>query len=397
MWRTYARRRINESAKLVCDSGSSEVALTTTLQATEIATLPGDAFGHVLCHIDLDLLTESMTAPHMRQPPFRKGQLQRLINSFVTLRKSVGEADQNNQCKLNKGDVIIFRDGGKRAIGDFVGKLLTNGTGRWQRVCKLENLKKLSTQILLSEDGLKERRSRVRGVGALKQLTGLHAFMHAETSIPERSRCVYAGSNLGDVMGPVSFEKWEDSWKLTPDSKKVLYGDNRRAVGGRNPGDDGEEEEDDDEPEVDEQPDDAERPVFQLENKCKVEPVFWWSFPSLYYKEVKHTYYARRIVDMSPGAGNFLIATWDDTPPTPYIGVCFGEDHQKMLMEHLVDEYLKKMSVQNSPTYNRDYVAFLNIGQAQALGIHDCNYSTKHPETTFNFQGLTLAVLFLLL
>jgi hypothetical protein len=55
------------------------------------------------------------------------------------------------------------------------------------------------------------------------------------------------------------------------------------------------------------------------------------------------------------------------------------------------------MSVQNSPTYNRDYVAFLNSGQAQALGIHDCNYSTKHPETTFNFQGLTLAVLFLLI
>ena len=373
MWRTYARRRINESAKLVCDSGSSEVALTSTLQATEIATLPGDAFGHVLCHMDLDLLTESVTAPHMRQPPFRKAQVQRLMNSFVALRKSVGEVDPNNQCKLNKGDVIIFRDGGKRAIGDFVGKLLTNGSGRWQRVCKLENLKKLSTQILLSEDGLKERRSRVRGVGALKQLTGLHAFMHAETAIPERSRCVYSGSNLGDVMGPVTFEKWEDSWKLTADAKKLLYGENRRAVGGRNPGDDGEEDEEDDEPE-EEQPDEAERPVFQLANKSKVEPVFWWALPTAYFQEVKHTYYARRIVDMSPGAGNFLKSTWNDTPPTPYIGVCFGEEHQKALMEHLVDEYLKKMTEQSSPTYNREYVTFLNSGQA--LGTHDCETQT---------------------
>eukprot|EP00959_Pyramimonas_sp_CCMP1952_P306777 6420526-Pyramimonas_sp.AAC.1 len=80
-----------------------------------------------------------------------------------------------------RGDVFLFRDGGKRAIADYVSKHLVTGKGRWNTVARQENLVKLSTHVMISEDSLKERRSRVRGVGALKQLTGLHAFMFAET------------------------------------------------------------------------------------------------------------------------------------------------------------------------------------------------------------------------
>ena len=207
MWNIFARRRIGESAKLICDSGSSEAALTTTLQASQIATLPGDAYGHVLCHIDLDLLSESATAPHMRQPPYKKQQLQRLVNSFAALRKGIDDNPTNN-CKLIRGDVVVFRDGGKKLPGDIVGKQLVSGKGRWLQVSKYENLAKLTTHVLLSEDGLKERRSRVRGIGAIKQLTRLHAFMNADTVIPEKARVVFNGTNRGDVLGPVALENW---------------------------------------------------------------------------------------------------------------------------------------------------------------------------------------------
>ena len=343
----------------------------TTMQATEIAKLPGDAYGHVLVHMDLDLLTEAMTAPHTRQPPSRKPQLNRLINSFLALRAANAPEDAaNTSCKMVRGDVFLFRDGGKRAVADYVSKLLVNGKGRWSTVARQENLFKLSTHVMISEDSLKERRSRVRGVGALKQLTGLHAFMYGETNIPEKSRIVFSGSNMGDVLGPVGFQKWSESWKVPIDVKKAMYGDNIRPVGGRNPGDDGGDGDDDDNANdaataaaasAEDEDDDKNRPNFQVETssgKKKAEPAFWWALPEKYYKEVKHSYYGRRIIDLSPGPGNFLIASWDETPPTPYIGVCFGSTHQSELMDHAVDEYLVRMATEGHPVYNKDYAKF---------------------------------------
>ncbi|CAK0905696.1 unnamed protein product [Prorocentrum cordatum] len=368
VWRVVARRRIGESAKLICDSGSSEAALVATLQASEIAKLPGDAHGHVLIHCDLDLLTESQTAPRTRQPPARKPQLSRLINSVIALRKAANPYD--NGCKLIRGDVFLFRDGGKRTIADFVSKHLVAGRGRWNSVARQENLVKLWTHVMISEDSLKGRRSRVRGVGALKQLTGLHACMFADTVIPEKARSVYSGTNMGDVLGPVGFQKWAESWKCPLDVKKAMYGDNVRPVGGRNPGDNGDSDGDEGggpttaaAAAAEDEDDDKNRPNFQLDTangKKKAEPGFWWALPVAYYKEVKHSYYGRRIIDLSPGPGNFLIATWEETPPTPYIGVCFGPSHQAELQEHLVDEYLAKMCTEGHPVYNKDYAKFKN-------------------------------------
>ena len=80
----------------------------------------------------------------------------------------------------------------------------------------------------------------------------------------------------------------------------------------------------------------------------------------VYYKELKHSYYGRRIIDLSPGPGNFLAATWEETPPTPYIGVCFGPSHQAELMEHAVDQYLVKMATEGHAVYNKDYAKFKN-------------------------------------
>ena len=323
----------------------------------------------MLMHMDVDLLTESQTAPHMRQPPSRKGQIQRLLNGMLALRKANAEEDKANQCKMVRGDVLLFRDGGKRTIADQVSKHMVTGKGRWNIVARLEGLAKLSTHVMISEDALKERRRSVRGVGSLRQLTGLHAFMNAETVVPEKARVVFNGTNMGDVLGPVAFEKWIDSWKVTLEVKKQMYGDNIRPVGGRNPGDDGGsgDEQGDDMLAVaaqnaEDEDEDKNRPQFQQDilgkGRLKVEPAFWWALPPQYYKEVKHSYYGRRIIDASPGPGNFLIATWDETPPTPYIGICFSSAHQVELMEHSVDVYLVKMATEGHPLYNKDYANF---------------------------------------
>ena len=53
-------------ATFVSDSGGSEAALATTIQNVELATKPGDLWGHTIAHCDVDLLTKSITAPHIR-------------------------------------------------------------------------------------------------------------------------------------------------------------------------------------------------------------------------------------------------------------------------------------------------------------------------------------------
>ena len=37
------------------------------------------------------------------------------------------------------------------------------------------------------------------------------------------------------------FKQWDEAWKRNLEDKKLIYGDNRRAVGDRNPGDDGDD------------------------------------------------------------------------------------------------------------------------------------------------------------
>ena len=351
-------------------------------------------------HMDVDLLTESQTAPHMRQPPSRKGQIQRLLNGMLALRKAHAEEDRANQCKMVRGDIFLFRDGGKRTIADQVSKYLVAGKGRWNVVARLENLAKLSTHVVISEEALKERRRSVRGVGSLRQLTGLHAFMNAETIVPEKARVVFNGTNMGDVLGPVAFEKWIDSWKVTLEVKKQMYGDNIRPVGGRNPGDDGGsgDEQGDDMLAVaaqnaEDEDEDKNRPQFQQEisgkGRMKVEPAFWWALPPPYYKEVKHSYYGRRIIDASPGPGNFMIATWEVTPPTPYIGICFSSAHQVELMEHGVDVYLVKMATEGHPLYNKDYAQFNseNGGATPAAVVNPEPKRTAAPKRRSRIQS----------
>ena len=55
------------------------------------------------------------------------------------------------------------------------------------------------------------------------------------------------------------------------------------------------------------------------------------------------------------------MATWETTPAMPYLGVCFkGDEHKTWLMEHLIDEYLVRISKEGHPVYNKERVAFKN-------------------------------------
>ena len=57
-------------------------------------------------------------------------------------------------------------------------------------------------------------------------------WTNEETNVPELPRTHYSGTNMGDVLGPVSYDRWENSWKLPIGMKRNMYGARRRPVGG---------------------------------------------------------------------------------------------------------------------------------------------------------------------
>ena len=102
----------------------------------------------------------------MRQPPFRKSQVDRRVKSALALRRNADPGPHNN-CKLNRGGIVMLLDGGTHATGDFVGnKLMVASKGRWQTASKLENLKQSMAHARLSEGGLTQRRGKAYGVAA---------------------------------------------------------------------------------------------------------------------------------------------------------------------------------------------------------------------------------------
>ena len=124
----------------------------------------------------------------MRQPPYRKQQVERLAKAVLATRSGlVGHA---GGCKLIPGDMVFFKDAGKPMLADAFWRMLLNNTkGRLSKESRREHVAKNSVHVLMAESCLKERRGRLRsGVAALKQLAGLHCFTNMETVVPTVER-----------------------------------------------------------------------------------------------------------------------------------------------------------------------------------------------------------------
>ncbi|CAK0905291.1 unnamed protein product, partial [Prorocentrum cordatum] len=384
----HAKKKVLDNVKLVCDSGKSEAALQTTISQTAIGTEEGAMTGHVLIHPGVTLTGEPVTAPHIRTAPYRKEQVSRLRTAVINARrKSISDSK-----RLNQGDVYVYLDGGKKGTGDRVNKVMVTTKGRWKVACQSEGVAKNTTNLLFEESSLKNRRALVRGVSALKQLQTMHFYHTSDATIPEKKRSVYPGSNNGNVMGPVAYESWESSWKMTVGEKLKFYGPNPSEVGGKTI--DGEEKASDCESvEVDETGgadlDSAEKPEFDVplvgggrgsgrQMKQAVEPVRWHALPREFYKEITSSYYIKTVIDLTPGNGNFALHCIQNG--IGYLGVCFqNEEHKAMLTEHLIKEYMILMKTEGNKHYHASYAKHL-VGVATS-GPGDEDEAAKRKAT----------------
>ena len=206
-----------------------------------------------------------------------------------------------------------------------------------KRRVKSVNVEKIT--LMFDEESLKKRVLRVKGMQ--RQTEVMLMCTRNFLSFAEKERKHFRGSNKGDALGPVSVPDWAKAWALSFGTKKVLYGPNRVAVGGKS--DEGVDDEDE-EAEEDFAEDAADRdlipPALQQTTARKtrddesIEPVFYQSmFSPTFYAELIHSYNLKLIIHLTAGDGNCADACME--AKIGYVGVVFSDEHLNCLTEHL--------------------------------------------------------------
>jgi hypothetical protein len=296
----------------------SQTALAEELQAVLDAR---KADKLTIFHYDVKLSGESATKPAVRKPPLR-GHFKKCMNSVFAAR----------QDKLLANDVFVFWDGGKKGNENELMSIFRRSTeddaGK-RATINLEK-KKITLSVVYTEESIRERRERVRGLGSIKQLEFVHVVTHKSfTKTDDRAATVkdrlkYTGTIAGNVLGPVGLPSYDTEWQETYKVKKDIFGTARVAVGGRTDGDDSD----------DSDGGDAKRAKIMPRDPDSREPVFYHTVSADVVEEIIHSIAPQidrvgAVIDFTPGGG--VLANICVRKGIPYVGLVFTDCHRDLL------------------------------------------------------------------
>ena len=89
---------------------------------------------------------------------------------------------------------------------------------------------------------------------------------------------------------------------------------------------------------------------------------------------------AKQVVDFTAEQGNFAIAAMEEN--VGYLGFCFNQKHQDIVMQHLIDYMLSRMREEGNKFYNPSYAAFCAITDTdETTVVPKAKASTAVPKT----------------
>ena len=106
-YRAMAMHEVKTRIKLIVEPSSDE-AFATAIADTSIGQLRGDSQKKILCLYDIRKSGESVTAPHLRPPSFRKEHAQKGLRAVMASR---GRSEE-----MHEGDVFFVYDAGKMGL-----------------------------------------------------------------------------------------------------------------------------------------------------------------------------------------------------------------------------------------------------------------------------------------
>ena len=218
---------------------------------------------------------------------------------------------------------------------------------------KTDHLDKNVAHVIMEETSLVNRMALVRGFKALDQVEYMYLVTASGLNVPERKREAYGGSNRGNVISQVALRPLNEGWSATFKMKKLIYGKNRRAVGGAaGPSDaaSGDEGSAGSTAASSLRPPTVDGPgAGKDRTDDAVEPVFYRVLPPLFYHCLLTSMSAKAVVDCTAGDGSAALSAIESK--IPYVGICMTPEHMHGLTGYLATAVLDKFVDERSAIY----------------------------------------------
>lgn len=308
-----------------------------------------DQHTHRAIFYDPKVTGQCSSMPHLRTPPLRGNgdHVKGLVK--VMLDTTDGEIATN--------DVYFFMDGGRAGNHDkLLGGFTTVDGAPMPK-------KKHNMMVLYEEESCQNHQERVRGFCSIQQTEGLLVVSNDVLSLNEHKRLHSGGTNRGNVVGPLAWPSFEQSWRHTKETKKTIFGKNGVIlVGGPCPGLEGA---------------DAGHvsKVSASRKSSLLEPVFFHAPPGSLYAESIHGFDAGAgvILALGDGAGalEFLRRR------KPCFGVVLTEEHGVRLTMYLEARVFEDMQDERSPLYSAQLVEIMT--QKDGMSEEDPDQDDEEP------------------
>lgn len=226
--------------------------------------------------------------------------------------------------------------------------------------------KKTTLHVVYSEESLRERRERVRGVGSIRQLECIHLVTCKkglyQGDLQNQKRINFSGTVAGTVLGPAALPGYDTAWQATFRAKKEIFGTARVAVGG--PTFVAEDDQ--------ESADEASQTQKPLPRTLDgMEPVFYHAPGPDLVEEVLHTLASGEkiagVVDFTPGDGTLALLCVRRR--IPYLGLTFTAKHQEGLMAKLRHGVWKGLKTEGDVLYEPSLVHVLEEAADQRANL----------------------------
>ena len=230
-----------------------------------------------------------------------------------------------------------------------------NGAAKTRSILKCMEKAKRTFYIFFEEESLRERKNKVRSVGALDQTEWMHVVTRKQLTTALKSKVKFTGTTGGNVIAPVAVPDFDSLWQLPFAEKKELVGDARVAVGGR----DEDDSDDDHDDEV------TDKKKHRVRQPTDLEPVYYHSYPIDLMHEAMHLAVARKadiqgIIDFTPADGPAALMSIREN--IAYLGVCHTDAHVQSLYKWLVKQLLNDFKTEGSAHYKPRLAQLLSEG-----------------------------------
>ena len=308
-----------------------------------------------------------MTRPDIRVSPIRDSYT-RLVKTILEARNPQADDTEAGAAELQPGEMALILDGGKHGNKCKL-------TGPW----KNDKDKKKDDDDDADEDILDDDENNTNTVGlvpsvlhinkteesitawkkrnrsttlSVKQMECAHVLSAGRICLPVKNRKHYKGTNCGDTLSDVAIPPIGNVWQLSWKDKKLLYGKKHLiAVGGKTAGTAGDQN-------------------AVKRTDTTMEPVCFHPMPVEFYETVVDDFHVKRVFDLVVCDAVFAYVCL--CKRLGYIGICFTNDHEKLVMDHLLKRLKVDMSDFQHPLYNPTYAA--------AVGAKDPASASSQPK-----------------